>query len=119
MYKIKYNYTTGDSFQSHDEEDVLEFEWTNLDLAKECLQRIKEHYRWYKSFGDHRMHREKKPWWHNVKGNLHSDDHYLLNVRMDNGEDVQFMAPWCGYFETLHSAEIFEDGNTDMKIIFE
>jgi len=118
MYKIKYVYDTGDSFSNWTEEGVLEFEWANLDMAKECLQRIKEHYRWYKSFEDHRMYREKKPWWHNVKGNLPSDDHYLLNVRMDNEKDVQFSAPWCGYFENLKSVEIFEDGNTDMKIEF-
>jgi hypothetical protein len=39
-----------------------------------------------------------------------SSIHYLLNIPMDNGEEVQFWAPWCGYFEELYGARIILGG---------
>ncbi len=48
-YKIKISYQTGDSFGSEDTVDYLELTWDNLENAKENLQRIKEHYNFYKS----------------------------------------------------------------------
>jgi hypothetical protein len=47
-YRIKISYQTGDSFHSEDAEDYLELTWKNIDIAKENLQRIKEHYEMYK-----------------------------------------------------------------------
>jgi hypothetical protein len=49
MYKIKYSYRTGDSFHSEDREEILEFDWEDIDLAKAALKRIEDHYRWYTS----------------------------------------------------------------------
>ncbi len=46
-YQIEYRYSTGDSFGSSDEEGILDYEWENLENAKENLQRIKEHYKMY------------------------------------------------------------------------
>jgi len=43
-YRIKISYSTGDSFHNEDAEQTLELTWKNLDIAKENLQRIKEHY---------------------------------------------------------------------------
>jgi len=43
-YKIKINYKTGNSFESHNESDVLEIDWDNFDVAKENLKAIKDHY---------------------------------------------------------------------------
>ena len=107
MYKIKYNYQTGDSFSNSDCEDVLEFEWKDLDIAKECLKRIKEHYEWYTSIEGYQKNKVAKPKWHNVTGgDTLSGEHHLINIPMDNGNEVQFWAPWCGYFETLYGAEI-------------
>jgi len=120
-YKIKYSYCTGDSFHSEDREDILEFEWDDLDIAKESLKRINEHYKWY-SFKENYYGRDKeevfKPEWHNIKSEHVSSDHYLMNIRMDNGNEVQFWPPWCGYFEHLYWAEITIEGDTDMKIEF-
>lgn len=44
LYKIKIEYKTGNSFGSHDEEGEIEYKWENLEIAKENLKRIKEHY---------------------------------------------------------------------------
>jgi hypothetical protein len=120
MYKIEYHYQTGDSFHTEERSDLLEFEWKNLDVAKECLKRIREHYRWYESENNtyaFRHEKVQKPAWHNIKntGHFKGHEHYLLNIPMDNGNEVQFWAPWCGYFERLYGAEIVTEGDTDMK----
>lgn len=46
-YQIKYSYQIGDSFGNQDVVDILELSWSNLDVAKENLQAIKEHYKMY------------------------------------------------------------------------
>jgi hypothetical protein len=120
MYKIKYTYQTGDSFHTEEREDLLEYEWMDLDTVKECLKRIREHYKWYQSLENSYSFRKEeveKPKWHNVKVEKYimSNQHCLMNMPMDNGNEVQFWPPWCGYFEHLHSAEIVIEGDTDMK----
>lgn len=117
MYKIKYTYQTGDSFHTEEREDLLEYEWKDLDVVKECLKRIREHYKWYQSLENTYAFRKEyvgKPEWHNVKYDKRNE-HCLMNMPMDNGNEVQFWPPWCGYFEHLHSAEIVTEGDTDMK----
>jgi len=42
---------------------------------------------------------------------------FSIILKADNGNDWQIHAPWCGYFESLNSAEIVVD-NSDMKIEF-
>jgi hypothetical protein len=118
-YKIKYHYQTGDSFHTEEREDILEFDWDDLDKAKESLKRINEHYKWYSHNENYYSHNEKveKPDWHNVDTSHVSSEHYLMNIRMDNGKEVQFWPPWCGYFESLHWAEIITE-DSDMKIEF-
>jgi hypothetical protein len=117
MYKIKYSYRTGDSFHTEELENILEYEWEDLDIAKDSLKRIKEHYKWYEGIESHSRFSEKipKPDWHNVNSEHVSSEHYLLNIKMDNGKEVQFWPPWCGYFEALYGAEIISEGDNDMK----
>lgn len=45
------------------------------------------------------------------------DAQYNLILKTDNGNDWQFMAPWCGYFERLEWAEVVVD-NSDMRVDF-
>ncbi len=116
-YRIEYNYDTGDTFRT--EEDLtseLEFEWENLDIAKENLKRIKEHYEWYSSKESYRKKDMDPPsWWNCDSGtSMKNMEHYLINLKMDNGKEVQIHAPWCGYFETLNSAKIIQEGS-DME----
>lgn len=48
-YRIKYNYDTEDSFRNDpDNSAFLEMTWENLEVAKQNLQRIKDHYSQYK-----------------------------------------------------------------------
>lgn len=118
IYKIKYSYETGDSFGRQDTEGELEMEWENLDNAKIALKRIQEHYKWYEDHNrSYRYGKEKpveEPAWH--KGEQYD---FTLKVKLDNGNEVQFSAPWCGYFERLYSAEIFTPiEHDDMRIEF-
>lgn len=54
-YRIKYTYDTGDSLNnSYDNEDHLELSWDNIDIAKENLKRIQEHYNQYKELDSYR-----------------------------------------------------------------
>ena len=112
MYQIEYHYKTGDSFRTLETEEILEYEWEDLKVAKEALRRIEEHYAWYESIESPWVKEVEKPEWHNVR-DMHLTkgmEHNLLNIPMDNGEEVQFWPPWCGYFETLYGAEIVTGG---------
>ena len=59
MYRIKISYSTGNSFGSDDTWDYLELTWKDLDIAKENLQRIKEHYTLYEGVDGYRTNKPK------------------------------------------------------------
>ena len=71
-YVIEFDYQTGDSFHTYEEYNVLltDFEWENLEVAKENLQRVKEHYSWYKDYKRfYNINRTTPPKWLNLKNN--------------------------------------------------
>lgn len=107
-YAIKVFYRTGDSFNTYDRDMILEMTWDNLDIAKENLKRIKEHYKWYDSKHNHSILNEKpisKPVWL-----AESKYDFVLNLKMDDGNDFDYSASsWCGYFEKLYGARIIQD----------
>ncbi len=70
-YKIKLYYSTGNSYMSEDVYDYLELTWKNLNIAKENLQRIKEHYA---------MHRELDGY--------NSGDKYFKKTKIKNGLSI-------------------------------
>lgn len=113
-YKINVHYQTGNSFGTSEIREFLDYEWENLDIAKECLRRIKDHYAWYESVENPRRDKVEKPTWHNIKDDDMGFTHCMINLPLDNGKEVQFWCMWCGYFEQLFGAEIIPD-ETDMK----
>jgi hypothetical protein len=58
-YRIRISYSTGNSFGSHDATDYIELTWNSLDIAKENLQRIKEHYDMYRDVDNYRTPKKK------------------------------------------------------------
>jgi hypothetical protein len=106
-YKIKAEYSTGDSFGSRDETRVLEMSWESLENAKAALNRIEEHYRWYddQHSWDRGSNKVPQPVWHQ-EGHIYEGS---VEVILDNGNPVTFQAPWCGYFERLYGAGIIQD----------
>ncbi len=122
-YRIKYNYQTGDSERTNTHEELLEATWENLDVSKANLKRIGEHYKWYEYVEEPRWADTviPRPEWYPVNSpeeeRYRSSFHHSIILKMDNGEDWRFQCPWCGYFESLNSAEIIID-QSDMKIEF-
>jgi len=104
MNKIEVSYRTGNSFNSEDIKEFLEYEWENLAAAKKSLQHIKNHYEYYQEHNTEYI----KP-----KGKLPDgviwDDEYrmIMLVLVDNNnKPYRYSSSWTGYFETLHSAKI-------------
>lgn len=131
-YQILLKYSTGDTFNTYDTEDTLELSWGNLDIAKDNLKRIQEHYKVYKLYSEVSGWRSKylekdevelfesrktKDWF--VTDKDHYTEQYGIKLKADNGNDWQINAFWCGYFEHLESVEIIMDKNVnDLKITF-
>jgi hypothetical protein len=121
IYQIQYHYTTGDSFHSYDTSDILEVEYKNIETAKEALKRIEEHYKWYEYKNVPSYNKKKKvkrpKWWDcSIEKGWTNMEHHMINLPTDNGKDFQIFAPWCGYFETLHWAEIIVKAGKDTKV---
>lgn len=116
MYKIKFKYWSGDSYHSENLEEILDYEWEDLNIVKECLKRIYEHYKWYENINNRNLYNKEileKPKWFNVKCSSYTDEYYLINIPLTNEKEIQFKPPWIGYFEGLYSAEIVIDNDDD------
>ena len=114
VYKIKVHFTTGGSFDSYEEDGFIEQEWKNLDIVKQNLKRIEEHYKYYQSL--HTSYRETLP-----RPSFVSKKYdFSFNLITDDGKEYLYSAGmYCGYFETLHSAEVvIDNGLEDLKISF-
>lgn len=123
-YKIIVEYTIGNSFGDQDTEDELSLRWENLDVAKENLQRIKEHQIFYESVGrgnympnaddEDYIQVMTKPWFVKVEKRGKLDTYATLRtiiLKLDDGTPVQYGTDmWCGYFDSFHGARIEEDG---------
>ena len=112
MYKIKVIYSTGNSFDSYDEEEILEIEWESLDMAKRNLLHIQSHYNMYNKISSYLKPNDPKlnPYrdciWFNIDSYAHT-----MKFELDNGKLFQMLLPWIGYFANLYSAEIIFDNN--------
>ena len=113
MYKIEITYITGNSFNTYENSDFIELTWDNLDKAKECIKRIKNHYEFYQKHSD-LYHRPNM----NLPIGVIWDDEYrmvLLSLITDDNEEYKYCSFWTGYFETLIKAEIiFENEDNDL-----
>ena len=152
-YRIRIDYTTGNSLHSENTSDYLEFTWKDLNIAKENLKRIQKHYKMYREINGYSLKRTKtnyeifeehknenwfvnQPKFYNKHGHaitdkdakklgegnyeIHPEEYNATNCIkfiMDNGENLQIMCFWCGYFESLNTAEI-EIDHSDLKIEF-
>lgn len=119
MFKIRINYTTGDTFGSTTDIETLDYDWNNIDIVKENVQAIKEHYQAYEETHDSYFYlhgggenREwyKSKWWYRKPkdaGWMTADEVCpVLKLKLDSGETFNYTAPWIGYFESLGFIEI-------------
>ncbi len=108
-YFIEIDYSTGNSFGSSREKEILDDGFESLEVATENLSRIQTHYRWYlwKQNSKRRNNKDSEPPCPEfiVK---HKDSWSTpgLKLLLDNGKEYQIGPFWCGYFEELYGAEI-------------
>lgn len=104
MYRIKISYKTGNSFGSEDKEDFLDYTWTNIEMAKKSLERIKNHYEFYME----QSNVYEKPEGKLPEGVVWDTKYRAINLELldDNGKPYPIYPFWIGYFEKLYSAEI-------------
>ena len=127
-WTIEVHYQTGNSFNTEFVTENINLAWKDIDLAKECLNSIKEHYDLYKQFSEcgyrsekthEEIHKEirSKKW---CVGDCSSYDTNLpLVAECDDGEMRRVPTNmWCGYFEKLESAKVVSIGDSDMEITF-
>jgi len=109
MYRIKVEYETGDSFGKEDTEVILDEKWADVDVVKENLKRIKDHYSWVCSKSQWSDKELPRPdWLHERQHYPGSEDCYIHLLR-DNREEFEVCTSWTGYFETLYGASIISD----------
>jgi hypothetical protein len=141
MYTIEIDYTHGDSFRSERTELELEYKWT-LDIAKENLKRMKEHYKAYSSRNGYVSCMMKKredellsqikdmPWFvakatYGYGTGVGDWENNIMFKENDGTEKEYTTYTWTDYFATLHGARIVfykenvddEDGD-DMSFSF-
>lgn len=111
MYIIEIDYATGNSFGSERLCEEIDIQWKNIDMAKESLKRIANHYEFYEEnngiYSDPDMELPVGAVW---------DKKYrmiMLELVDDDGKPYLYSSFWTGYFETLYSAKIIAD-NKDL-----
>lgn len=133
-YIIKYNYNTGDSENNYPNNiETLELTFNSLELAKDALRRIKEHYTLYRELHSYQVRYDKSPRnrkavlkdmasrdWAVLKKNGEIEYEFALKLLAETGKHFQLCAPWCGYFESLNEAwiEMGVKEDDDMRISF-
>lgn len=116
MYTIEIEYSTGDSFSSHDETDYVGYVWEDIDKAKEALKYIKEHYAYVEgtkySFRGYKLP-EPKPKWFIGSEDDFENKYYLMLPSNTDGEYIRVRAFWVGYFESLQAASVVTEDSKE------
>ena len=105
-FVIKIEYRTGDSFNTYDEEEILDLPWYDLEIIQENVHRIQEQISLYESDLAYQEKDEialKKPWVVKKDKNV---EWYSIKLLKDNGEDFQISVSWLGYFEYVQNIYI-------------
>ena len=118
MFTIFLEYTTGDTFHTEETSTTLEAEWT-LDVAKENLKRIKEHYKAYQDrngYASCMMGKRENDLLEKIKnerwfiqqkvGSWTLGWEHSVRLLENDGSTNDYSCDWCGYFETLHGGRI-------------
>ena len=114
-YEIRIRYWTGDSFSTEDRETSLDGTWKNVDVIKENVRRIREHYEWYQSLNNYHRSTGKltKPSWFTAKSE------HSINLKLDVGTEYYASPFWCGYFEGLYGIDVVKAKDKTEELGFE
>jgi hypothetical protein len=126
-YQIQVTYQTGNSFSSEEVTELWGPTYSNEDVAKRNLQRIKEHYELYmlhnKDWNADKtqlkvaLKKASHKDWFAGEGKSHQYWEYSLKLELEDGTFRKQSVHWCGYFESLWNAEIVTE-KSDSKISF-
>ena len=110
MFTIKILYTTGSTFETYEETSYIGMSWNSIEKANKAIEDIEEHYKFYKEYGNANINKRKKLL-ENLPKSVSVDkygDFEAWNIKLENDSGVRETVSsfWCGYFETLHSAEV-------------
>jgi len=117
QYTIEVHYSTGDSFNTHEEIHDVGLVWNDKQLAIKALSHIKEQHQLYKQLDSTYGKKERealinsilsKEWVQNIDNFVDKKDcwTYCLSSLMDDGSYRTIRTNWLGYFEHLMSAKI-------------
>ena len=116
MHSITVTYETGDSFSCHDETYGIKCD--SLEIARENLKRIKEHYDYYEwlTMNERGLERTAAPPIPNGTTICTKYGSAYAELSLITSKDSFKMQtpPWCGYFEHLIGAVINAD-ESDMS----
>ena len=106
LYTVNVYYTTGDSFNSYNDSDIIGMCWENKELALQAVEEIKAHNEVFTEWGTSDDKKRKNalnyPWC-----NERSPE-FTVNLESDDGSRKTVGAFWIGYFEYFHYAEVVE-----------
>ena len=111
-YKIRVEYSTGDSFRTYKTHEDVDYDWKNEDIVKENAKAIIAHYKAYESVHNSWSNKKpdieniKKQWWYNEPSFKGDTIDAGMLLKLDDGTTVKYCCDWCGFFETLHSVEV-------------
>lgn len=130
MYRIEIEYSTGNTFGTHVETNIIDdVSFADLESAKQALKIIAKHKEMCAAAkGGWRITEAERnaklaelaaqPW--AVKSGYGND--YEFQIKVPTSKDCQnwenIYCFWMGYFETLHEARIVTDEDDEMKISF-
>jgi hypothetical protein len=113
MFSIKIVKQSYDSFSSEIVEDLIDYEWKNIETAKKALQMIKEHHEFYRradrSYGARTETTElakTRPWFSDTIDVLDWDYQITLPVDDEEVHSRTFVVNWVGWGSDLMSASV-------------
>lgn len=115
MYDIEITYTTGNSFNTYTETDVVCVPVETLAEAKVNLQRIKQHWSIYQQKHGYSLTVQDIDYPDFYIG---KSDGIILKTSTEEGQHEIMHPFWVGYFESLISAKIVELKDEDDELEF-
>lgn len=106
-YGLRIEYTSGNSFGSFEETEIIDPMWKNPKIVQDNVLAIKEHYKTYKE--DIPYDKVKNKWWCIKDKNIYQ---FSINLKKDDGDTFTISVPWIGYFENLDKIEVIVENLT-------
>lgn len=122
MFNIVAYYKTGNSFGSYDTSDELGVVLNNIEEAKDCLRRAKEHYLFVKEIEKTHTYQGRPVMSRKNLLNKFKDEDWFSESYPEGGfmfKDRRVSSYYIGYFERLYKLQIEYINSEDNDLVFE